>query len=108
LALGRRQKQAKSPCCQSVPHRAILIEGRAKGLFVGLVPMEAAMQDYRNDKIVVRYDPKICIHAGDCVRELPNVFDVGKKPWINVDGASPILLPDKSRSARRARSPMIC
>jgi uncharacterized Fe-S cluster protein YjdI len=51
--------------------------------------MEAAMQEYRNDKIVVRYDPKICIHAGDCVRGLPNVFDVGKKPWINVDGASP-------------------
>ena len=47
------------------------------------------MQDYRNDKIVVRYEPKICIHAGDCVRGLPSVFDVGKKPWINVDGASP-------------------
>ncbi len=46
------------------------------------------MQEYRNDKIVVRYDPKICIHAGDCVRGLPNVFDVGKKPWINVDGSS--------------------
>jgi uncharacterized Fe-S cluster protein YjdI len=51
--------------------------------------MEAAMQEYRNDKIVVRYDPKICIHAGDCVRGLPKVFDVGKKPWIDVDGASP-------------------
>ena len=45
------------------------------------------MQEYRNDKIVVRYDPKICIHAGDCVRGLPKVFDVGKKPWIDVDSA---------------------
>ena len=26
---------------------------------------------------------------GDCVRGLPSVFDVGKKPWINGDGASP-------------------
>ena len=25
------------------------------------------MQEYRNDKLVVRYDPAICIHAG-CVR----------------------------------------
>jgi uncharacterized Fe-S cluster protein YjdI len=22
------------------------------------------MQEYKNDKIAVRYDPKICIHAG--------------------------------------------
>lgn len=47
------------------------------------------MQEYRNDKLTVRYDPKICIHAGDCVRGLPSVFDVAKKPWINVDGAEP-------------------
>ena len=33
------------------------------------------MQEYRNDKIVVRYDPEICIHAGDCVRGFPKVFD---------------------------------
>jgi uncharacterized Fe-S cluster protein YjdI len=46
------------------------------------------MQDYRNDKIIVRYDPKICIHAGDCVRGLPGVFDVGRKPWVDVNGAS--------------------
>ena len=55
------------------------------------------MQVYRNDKIVVRYDPKICIHAGDCVRGLPAVFDVGKKPWINVDGASPESIAEQVR-----------
>ena len=53
------------------------------------------MQEYRNDKIVVRYDPKICIHAGDCVRGLPNVFDVGKEPWINVDGSSPEAIAEQ-------------
>jgi uncharacterized Fe-S cluster protein YjdI len=40
------------------------------------------MQEYRNDKVVVRYDPKICIHAGECVRGLPSVFNVSKKPWM--------------------------
>jgi uncharacterized Fe-S cluster protein YjdI len=45
------------------------------------------MQEYRNDKITVRYDEKICIHAGKCVRGLPQVFDVNKTPWINVNGA---------------------
>ena len=27
---------------------------------------EAPMQEYKNDKLVVRYDPAICIHAGEC------------------------------------------
>jgi uncharacterized Fe-S cluster protein YjdI len=46
------------------------------------------MQEYKNDKLIVRYDPKICIHAGECVRGLPSVFNVAKKPWIDVNGAS--------------------
>jgi uncharacterized Fe-S cluster protein YjdI len=46
------------------------------------------MQEYQNDKVIVRYDEKICIHAGKCVQGLPAVFDVNKNPWINVDGAS--------------------
>ena len=35
------------------------------------------MQEYKNDKLVVRYDPAICIHAGECVRGLPSVFTFG-------------------------------
>jgi uncharacterized Fe-S cluster protein YjdI len=54
-----------------------------------------SMQEYRNDKIVVRYDPAICIHAGECVRGLPSVFDISKKPWINVNGASPDAIVDQ-------------
>ncbi|MGH8507700.1 MAG: (4Fe-4S)-binding protein [Gammaproteobacteria bacterium] len=45
------------------------------------------MQEYKSDKLVVRYDPKICIHAGNCVRELPAVFDTAREPWIAVHGA---------------------
>ena len=45
------------------------------------------MKEYRNGSIIVRYDEKICIHAGECVAGLPAVFDVDKRPWINVDGA---------------------
>jgi uncharacterized Fe-S cluster protein YjdI len=45
------------------------------------------MQEYSNEKIAVRYDEKICIHAGKCVRGLPQVFDVEKNPWINVNAA---------------------
>jgi uncharacterized Fe-S cluster protein YjdI len=45
------------------------------------------MQEYRNDNITVRYDETVCIHAGKCVHGLPQVFDVNKKPWIDVSGA---------------------
>lgn len=45
------------------------------------------MKEYRNDAIIVRYDEKICIHAGECVDGLPTVFDINKRPWITVDGA---------------------
>jgi uncharacterized Fe-S cluster protein YjdI len=47
------------------------------------------VQEYRNDKLIVRYDPAICVHAGECVRGLPSVFNVSKEPWIDVNGASP-------------------
>lgn len=50
------------------------------------------MQEYSNDKITVRYDEKICIHAGKCVKGLPQVFDVNKNPWINVDGADVVAI----------------
>lgn len=42
---------------------------------------------YKGDALTVFYDPDICIHAGDCVRGLPSVFDVEKKPWIDANGA---------------------
>jgi uncharacterized Fe-S cluster protein YjdI len=45
------------------------------------------MQEHKNDKLVVRYDPAICIHAGECVRGLPSVFSLPRKPWIDVNGA---------------------
>ena len=44
------------------------------------------MQEYKkSDKVVVRYDPAICIHA---VRGLPSVFSLSRKPWIDVNAAT--------------------
>jgi uncharacterized Fe-S cluster protein YjdI len=45
------------------------------------------MQEYRTGSFIVRYDPDICTHAANCVRGLPAVFDVNRKPWVNVNGA---------------------
>jgi uncharacterized Fe-S cluster protein YjdI len=48
---------------------------------------EATMQEFHNDALVIRYDPQVCTHAGECVKGLPAVFNVSQKPWINVNGA---------------------
>lgn len=46
------------------------------------------MKEYTNGEIVVFWNPEKCIHAGECVRGLPQVFDRGKKPWVSIEGAS--------------------
>lgn len=45
-------------------------------------------QRYDSPGISVLYDPSICVHAGNCVRGLPVVFDIRRKRWIDPDRAS--------------------
>ncbi|MEU6865268.1 (4Fe-4S)-binding protein [Streptomyces sp. NPDC046876] len=44
---------------------------------------------YRGKQITVTYDTSRCLHAAECVRGLPEVFDSGKRPWVQPDGADP-------------------
>jgi uncharacterized Fe-S cluster protein YjdI len=37
--------------------------------------MKGPIQEYKNDAIIVRFDPRVCIHSGECVRGLRAVFD---------------------------------
>ena len=46
-------------------------------------------REYQAEGIVVSYDVKRCIHAEECVRGLPSVFDLGSRPWIQPNEASP-------------------
>jgi putative redox protein len=43
---------------------------------------------YNNDDITVVWKPDVCKHAGRCVTGLPGVFDIHKRPWITIDGAT--------------------
>jgi len=43
---------------------------------------------YTNGEITVLWKPNRCIHSGVCVRGLPRVFDVKKRPWINILAAT--------------------
>ncbi len=46
-------------------------------------------KSYRSDKIEVSYDVTRCIHAAECTRGLPAVFDTSRRPWIQPEGADP-------------------
>jgi uncharacterized Fe-S cluster protein YjdI/CDGSH-type Zn-finger protein len=43
---------------------------------------------YPAPDILVYYQPRLCIHAAECVRGLPEVFDTSRKPWIAPQQAS--------------------
>jgi uncharacterized Fe-S cluster protein YjdI len=44
---------------------------------------------YRGTAVDVSFDGARCRHAAECLRGLPAVFDVGRRPWILPDDADP-------------------
>ena len=50
----------------------------------------AGTREYPAEGVVVTWEPARCVHAAECVRGLPGVFDPDRRPWIEtggVDGA---------------------
>lgn len=45
--------------------------------------MSEKIHEYNSPDITVTYDVKRCIHAAECVRGLPNVFDPQRRPWVD-------------------------
>jgi len=43
---------------------------------------------YSNGEVTVLWKPERCIHSGICVRGLNAVFDVKRKPWIDIHAAT--------------------
>ncbi|MEM6517460.1 MAG: (4Fe-4S)-binding protein [Bacteroidota bacterium] len=50
--------------------------------------METTANVYSNGEITVTYNPKKCINAEFCAKQMSNVFRQSVIPWINLDGAS--------------------
>ena len=43
---------------------------------------------YRNDEITVYWKPSACVHASYCYRELIEVFDPSRRPWVDLSGST--------------------
>ena len=58
----------------------------------GAVParmQEGVARSYRTERIEVTWAPRRCIHAGECFRSSPEVFDPRDRPWVRLEAASP-------------------
>jgi uncharacterized Fe-S cluster protein YjdI len=42
---------------------------------------------YTGEGVTVYFDARRCLHAAECVRGLPSVFDTKQRPWIRADAA---------------------
>jgi len=40
---------------------------------------------YRGKHINVSFEPGMCCHLGDCLKNLPSVFNLKERPWINLN-----------------------
>lgn len=57
--------------------------------------MSEIVKEYTNGELTVVWKPKTCIHAGICVKTLPNVYKPNEKPWITAENASTQELKDQ-------------
>jgi len=53
------------------------------------------IKEYTNGELTIVWKPKLCIHSGECVKALPNVYHPGERPWITIDKATTQELKDQ-------------
>ncbi len=49
---------------------------------------------YETEAIRVDWDSSRCIHTGICLRTLPSVFDLRRRPWVDLRGAAANAVAD--------------
>ncbi|MFT5883850.1 MAG: putative Fe-S cluster protein YjdI [Arcticibacterium sp.] len=46
------------------------------------------IKEYPNGEITILWEPDKCIHSGECVKALPEVYDPKARPWLKIEKAS--------------------
>ncbi|MFT5640979.1 MAG: putative Fe-S cluster protein YjdI [Cyclobacteriaceae bacterium] len=52
-------------------------------------------KEYSNSEITIKWEPKLCQHAGVCVKTLPKVYNPKDTPWIKMEHATTAELKDQ-------------
>lgn len=50
--------------------------------------MTRRVQRYQADSIGVTFDPALCIHSTRCLQSLPEVFDVRRRIWVDLEAGT--------------------
>ena len=45
-------------------------------------------KEYTNGELTIVWKPGKCIHAGECVKALPKVYNPNERPWLKVENAT--------------------
>ena len=45
------------------------------------------IKKYSNGEVTILWEPSKCIHSGNCVKNLPSVFQPKTQPWIKIEAA---------------------
>lgn len=53
------------------------------------------IKEYTNGELTIVWKPKTCIHAAECVKALPKVYNPKEKPWLKIDNATTNELKDQ-------------
>lgn len=54
-------------------------------------------KEFEGPIVNVSFDGTLCQHSGECVRGMPAVFNVARKPWIDPGNATTPVVADMLR-----------
>ncbi len=89
IALCRCGASKNKPFCDGT-HSVIRFSSKnstSKENDINKVTIKDKRRDYPGKEITIHDNRKICSHAAECVNNLPPVFKLGSRPWINADGS---------------------
>jgi CDGSH-type Zn-finger protein/uncharacterized Fe-S cluster protein YjdI len=73
---------------------AVSLHAQSPGLLCDELMSQGHQRTYETDAIRVHWDSSRCIHAGICLRTLPSVFDVRRRPWVDLQDADTNAVAD--------------
>lgn len=53
------------------------------------------IKEYSNGELTIVWKPKTCIHAAECVKALPKVYNPKARPWLKIENATTQELKDQ-------------